>query len=46
MGSSTVKKDLVQFIRLYEMELVTEYNGMVTLFMYILIYRHYDIVDV
>uniref|UniRef100_A0A9J8BCN5 protein disulfide-isomerase n=1 Tax=Cyprinus carpio carpio TaxID=630221 RepID=A0A9J8BCN5_CYPCA len=27
MGSSTVKTDLVQFIRLYEMELVTEYNG-------------------
>ncbi|XP_016347302.1 protein disulfide-isomerase [Sinocyclocheilus anshuiensis] len=28
MGSGTVKNDLVQFIRLYEMELVTEYNGM------------------
>ncbi|KAK2908583.1 hypothetical protein Q8A67_004420 [Cirrhinus molitorella] len=27
MESSTVKTDLVQFIRLYEMELVTEYNG-------------------
>ncbi len=36
MGSSTEKNDLVQFIRLYEMELVTEYNGMVTLFIYIL----------
>ncbi|XP_067260745.1 protein disulfide-isomerase [Chanodichthys erythropterus] len=27
MGSSAVKKDLIHFIRLYEMELVTEYNG-------------------
>ncbi len=36
MGSSTEKNDLVQFVRLYEMELVTEYNGMVTLFIYIL----------
>ncbi|XP_056318524.1 protein disulfide-isomerase [Danio aesculapii] len=27
MESSTVKTDLVHFIRLYEMELVTEYNG-------------------
>lgn len=27
VGNSTVKKDLVHFIRLYEMELVTEYNG-------------------
>lgn len=32
MEKSTEKEDVVEFIRQYEMELVTEYNGMVNVF--------------